>query len=831
LTKGAASAAYYEQAVASGREDYYAGEGEAAGAWVGAGAKDLGLQGRVERGQLERLLVGLENPASGVDLTAGRVGRPTEVLGFDLTFSAPKSVSVLYAAGGSEVAARVVVAHEAAVRDALGYLEREAVQVRRGIDGRLREHAPGFVAAAYRHRSSRAGDPQLHTHVVAANFAQGADGRWTALHGTALYEAAKTAGFLYQARLRAELSRRLGVEWRVVVNGMAEIDGIPESVLKHFSRRSVEIGEALEPSGLSSPRAAQIAALATRRAKDYGVAESTIYQRWRARAAEQGLTRDVLARVLARDPAAVSDADVARAGAFVAGDDGLTARASTFTRSDAVRAWCEHYRQGASVARVERVADRWLAGDGVVALRGREPVVRDRAGECVLDDPARYSTPSMLAVEAQLIDNARQRRDADVGLARAQQLGQALARRPYLSDEQRELVWRLTRAGHGVEVIRAKAGSGKTTALDAAREAWQHSGVSVVGCALSAQAAGELRDVGIQATTIARLRYGLERRGVELPHRGVVIVDEAGMVGTRDLAFLAERAAKAEAKLVLVGDDHQLPEIDAGGAFRGLADRLGAIELTQNRRQQDPADVASLDALRRGDARGFAEDLHRRGNLTVSPTIAETHAALARDWWDGAQKDGVDQVVMITLRRQDARELNDHARALMRDAGRLGPDQLDIDGRRYGVGDRIICRHNDRRLGVVNGTRAQITRIDAREGIDARLDDGHDVHLPLDYASSRPRGRPAVDHAYATTAHSLQGATVQRSYILASQESYREWGYTAYSRHRHSASFYATRDAVADGPGGSEHSRLASWMSRSRAQDLAQDVADVAFDR
>jgi conjugative relaxase-like TrwC/TraI family protein len=164
------------------------------------------------------------------------------VCSLDLTFSAPKSVTVLFAIGDEEMSRVLVEAHEEAVAAAVGYLEREACRVRRGHGGRVELQAGGFVAAAYRHRMSRAGQPQLHTHVVAANLARGSDGRWSALHGYPIFRHAKAAGSLYQAHLRAVVCERLlWAEWGEVRKGMAELEGVPTGVLAHFSRRRAEI--------------------------------------------------------------------------------------------------------------------------------------------------------------------------------------------------------------------------------------------------------------------------------------------------------------------------------------------------------------------------------------------------------------------------------------------------------------------------------------------------------------------------------------------------------------------------------------------------------------
>ena len=180
--------------------------------------------------------------------------RAHEFPGFDLTFSAPKSVSILFGVGDSSVSEAVRRAHDAAVRDAIGYVERATSQARRGHGGQHVIAGRGLVAAAFRHRTSRLGDPQLHTHVLVANLVEGADGRWSALDGRLLYAHAKTAGYLYEARLRAELTARLGVEWTPVRNGVADIRGVSPTVMRAFSRRRAEIEAELERRGESVGR-------------------------------------------------------------------------------------------------------------------------------------------------------------------------------------------------------------------------------------------------------------------------------------------------------------------------------------------------------------------------------------------------------------------------------------------------------------------------------------------------------------------------------------------------------------------------------------------------
>jgi Ti-type conjugative transfer relaxase TraA len=800
LAAGPGAGRYYVDQVAHGREDYYAGEGEAAGVWMGTGSARLGLSGAVREDGLVRLLEG-RDPVSGLLLRPVRSS--DAVAGFDLTFRAPKSVSILFGVAEPDVARQVIGAHEQAVSQALDYLEREACWTRRGRAGAIRLPGRGFVAAAFRHRSSRAGDPLLHTHVVVANATQAEDGRWTALDGRELYRHAKTAGYLYQAALRAELSRELGLRWQPVVHGSADVEGVARRVVEHFSQRRAEILELMAARGESSARAAQVATLETRRRKEYGVPVYRLREQWRARAAEHGLDRAALNRVLRpRLQRRLHDGDVAER---LEGPDGLTRDRSTFTRRDVLQAFAEHARDGATVASIESRADAFLARDGIVEL---EPAAGER----------RYSTRALLQLEQDAIERAHRPRPAAPAVT-DWVLTTALASRPTIAAEQRELVTRLTQSGRGVEVVRAPAGTGKTFALDAAREAWQASGVPVFGCALSAKAAGELRDqAAIDTTTIARLTYALEK-GARLADGSVLVVDEAGMVGTRDLARLLDAAAQAHAKLVLVGDDRQLPEIQAGGLFSALADRLGAIELTQVRRQREGWDRDALASLRDGDLDQFARAYHDHGRIVAALTADAARAALVDDWWAASERG--EQALMIAHRRADVADLNRRASERMRAAGRLGIDALVTDARAFAVGDRVVTTRNDHRLGIVNGDAGTLTRIRCG-ALTVELDRGVRVEIPESYARE---GR--LDHAYATTAHRAQGATVDCAFVLGSDELYREWGYTALSRHRDAARFYVTArpDFLNAAPepllDADLPRRVARMLEASRAEHLA----------
>jgi conjugative relaxase-like TrwC/TraI family protein len=282
------SEGYYLDVVARGAEDYYIGRGEAPGYWLGQGAGLLGLDGEVMPEDLLQVLAG--HGPNGVTL-----GAPNrKVPGFDLTFSVPKSVSVL-AALRPELSERIVAAGEAALDRTLRWLEDNACGARLGHNGTEPVDSEGYIGAAFGHRTSRAGDPQLHWHVLVANTTRSPDGTWRSLGGARLYS--RTAGFLFEAQLRHELGRSLGVRWGPVKNGIAEIDGVSAELRRLFSKRREQIEERLAITGYTSARAAQAAAYATRDRKAPNEVDPTLWERWRTEASEAGIRRRDLKKV------------------------------------------------------------------------------------------------------------------------------------------------------------------------------------------------------------------------------------------------------------------------------------------------------------------------------------------------------------------------------------------------------------------------------------------------------------------------------------------------------------------------------------------------------
>ncbi len=805
---GATGVGYYLDTVGRGVDDYYLRAEP--GRWYGAAADGLGLGGTVTDADLHAVLAG-RHPGTGA-LLGAPMGK---VAAFDLTFSAPKSVSLLAELADPTTRAAVADAHRRAVAQAIGLLEAEAARGRRGHNGAVTLPVEGITAAGFDHRTSRAGDPQLHTHLLVANRARGVDGRWGALYGRAVFGWARTVGFAYQAALRHELTTTLGVAWRPVTAGTAELAAVPDTITAAFSTRRAQITAQLEAAGATSARAAQTATLATRPAKPDPVDPDTQRDRWREQARAAGLDLDVLDGLagLGRQPTLVDAAALTRT---LAGPAGLTARRSSFDRRAVIEAVC--------AAAPDGLQPRAVPGLTAAVLADERFVPTGSPG--VLAGPT-WTTVELLTTEARVLERVDRHRHAGLAVCPADTVTATLADRPTLAGEQADMVRRLTGDGHGVSVVVGPAGTGKTYALDAARHAWTAAGVDLVGTALAARTARALEaGTGIPSATLDQLLADAKRPGPQLhpalPPGGVLVVDEAGMVGTRKLDRLLAAAERTRTKVVLVGDPRQLPEIEAGGVLGALARTRPVIELAANRRQAETWERDALAELRAGRPDRAVVALSDHGRITLAPTSDDARHRLVADWTDSASPDatrrGDGGTVMVALTRADVEDLNARARTRLEDLGRLDPDRDTVEirpGVVFGVGERVLALRNDRRVGLVNGTTGTVVSVGADGGLTLRPDRGpaQDIAVPAGYLADGH-----LTHGWAVTVHKAQGLTTGRAFLLGTDRLYREAGYVALSRAVERTDWY---HVAPDDPGRSTTDELTRLLVRSRAQQLA----------
>jgi len=823
---------YYLEQVAKGFEDYYSGAGETAGEWLGNGSGALGLGDDVVGDELRAVLAGLA-PGTGLTPNGDQI-RPykNRVPGFDLTFSAPKSVSVLYALSDPLVRAQVTEATDVAVAEAMSWLEREACFVRRGSNthptkndagefekwGTRRLPAKGFVAAQFRHRTSRHGDPQLHSHVLIANMAKGPDGRWTALDGQAIYKSKMAAGAVYQSVLRNELTKRLGVEWKTPKKGLSDIVGIPDQARKLFSKRRAEIETELARTGKSGPKASDTAALDTRETKE-NIDQKTLDQAWLDEAATIGYGPDDINDLLARS--APESAQIATASA----DTPLAADTLIAVQNfDSYKGAVVHEaltidefatRIGHKLPETDSIVNRHAVQNAVADQLGASGSTHllERLTDAVLahrelvplpaltDDETpweqRWTTRTLIDKEAELTALFTPDDSMSVGVVDPEIVARNLANLSTLGDDQADVVRRLTTQGLAVEAVVGKAGTGKTYTMNAVRQVFEDGGYEVVGACPTGRAARELTDgAGIEATTMHRFAFD------QLHDKSVVVMDEAGMVGTFQFHQIATRARRAGAKIIVVGDHHQLPEIEAGGGFAALLEAVGdqRAELRVNRRQRHEWEHPALDHLRDGDLDLFWQAYLEHDRVVLGSDQADVQNRAVGDWFL-AQRAG-SNAHMLAGTRAEADLLNDLARQLVADSGQLRGDSFDINGSDFRVGERVLLtknmpgqldldQHDETR--VDNGMIGTITAYNGqRNEVDVELVNGRNIRLTSSYVNG---GHLA--YGYATTFHKAQGLTCDDVFVVGPNGMYREAGYVALSRAKNEAHLYATSKQAA----------------------------------
>lgn len=412
-----------------------------------------------------------------------------------------------------------------------------------------------------------------------------------------------------------------------------------------------------------------------------------------------------------------------------------------------------------------------------------------------------------------------------------------------LSDEQRHAIAHIT-GPERIAAVVGYAGAGKSTMLAAAREAWEAQGYQVHGAALSGKAAEGLEESsGIQSRTLASWEYGWQAGKGEIGRGDVFVIDEAGMVGSRQLARFVGEAEKAGAKIVLVGDHEQVQAIGAGAPFRAIAEQIGHAELSEIRRQRvDWQREASVSFATHRTAEGLAA-YGRHGDIRFSETRDDARATIVRDYLADRDERPEGTRVAMAHRRVDVRAINAEIRNALQERGELargnvpGGDQGALgreltfqtnDGKRaFAPGDRIVFLQNDRDLGVKNGTLGTVEAVEPGL-IHTRLDGAaRSGEVGARAISVRMNDYNAIDHGYATTIHKNQGATVDRSFVLSSGTMDRHLTYVAMTRHRDGAQLYAGRDEFKDGKALS--SRLSRAGVKETTLDYTSDFAERQF--
>lgn len=816
---------------------YYTEEGNPPGWWIGSGvaslASELKVGDEVTEEHLKRLIGHGQHPVTGAQLGSRyrTYAQPAEgkrrqaVAGFDMTFSIPKSASILWAVSDAGTQAIIANAHHQAITDAVDFLEREVVATRAGAKGPrgsvVQLDVSGVIATGFDHYDSRANDPHLHAHVVISNKVQTVrDGKWRTLDGTPLHQWTVAVSELHEAIFSDHVTRVLGVGWEHRARGRDrnpawEIVGVPQTLVQEFAQRSAAIDAATEvaieeyvakhgrqPARKTINKLRQTANLTTRPPKHlHSLADLT--GRWRDRASDllgldaSGWARNLLGNTTPQRALRADDIPlniIEQVGSTVVVTVGE--KRSTWRRANLYAETSRQILHWRFASTQDREAVTGMIVDAAErgSLRLTPPELATTPELFTREDGTSrfrpqhstvFSAEHLLAAEDRLLKRARITTAPMVDI----EIVDAITARPVsghqLSDEQAQAIAKVAVSGRQLDVLVGPAGAGKTTALRALKNAWTqaHGKGSVVGLAPSAAAAAVLaEELGIGTENTAKWLHDFQHGSARFTRGQLVIVDEATLAGTLTLDRITAHAEKAGAKVLLVGDWAQLQAVEAGGAFGMLVEARGdAPELVDiHRFTHSWEKSASLD-LRHGHPEVIDTYLdHQRIDDGTPETMQDKAYAAWR-----ADIDAGRASILIADNHAAVRDLNIRAQADRHPTS--GQAVRLVDGTQAGVGDWIITRQNDRRLRALrngwvrNGDRWTIKDIRADGSVVVRRQDrprAGGVVLPAAYVAEH------VDLGYAITAHRAQGVTVDTAHVVVTEATTRENLYVAMTRGR-----------------------------------------------
>lgn len=925
-------------------EDYMTAGGEPTGEWFGKSAEKLELRGLVDREQFRNVMNGFSKEGSSP--LVQNAGDKDRQRGWDFVFSVPKSLSTLWSQADSETRNLIELSHREAVKETLRFVEERALWSRRGHAGTSREQV-GMCAALFEHGTSRSGDPNLHTHAVIASLCVREDGTTGSILSKPLFTHKMATGAIYRVSLGAHLmrTRTLGLCLTRRGTNLFEVSGVSPQLIRTFSRRKDAIEKMLRGWKESGPVAAGRAAVLSRPPKNH-VPREDLFKEWRTVGGVLGWSTKSAEQLRGRAKSPVGEIEPKHIRAAITQLSDFHAH---FTRRDLTRAIADQVQaEGYSVGQVERAVARAAEKLFPVALVYGE---------------MHFTTTATLRTERSLFARVIEGQHSSRHIVSGRIVGEVIGAER-LSDEQKAAVKHITTTPGRVKLVSGLAGTGKSSMIAAARQAWEKGGLRVIGVALTGKAAEALQlSSGVQSFTLTSvllqtnqpiisaagislsynrsaiapnaphwspvrgfslphltfgigdlhgptiqsnvlvpkqrilsipgvslsytyspaapeathwnpvkglslphlsLDFGLAHNpkiasvhphlsqpicsfagislshtrseiapraphwspvaGLTLPHltfglgvvggakidaRTVVVVDEAGLVGTRQLADLLERIAAARAKVVLVGDPRQLPPIEAGAPFRSLSQRMGHAALEEIKRQVDPWARQVVKDLANGEGRRAIEELEARGRIHVERNKEEVVARLVNDWKTAGS---ADKNLVLASTRENVSVLNRECQEKRRRCGELKPVYTEHRDICLHPGDRVVFEANSKEFGVNNGSFGQILHVSGQDLI-VKLDSGSKVTVPLDRY-------PHVSLGYAITSHKAQGLTCDNTFCYISSDFMgREMAYVQVSRARGETHLY-----LEEATAGKDLKGLGDLFQPGRLKMMAHDL-------
>ena len=787
-------------------------QGETEGIWIGKGAAKLEIEGgRVSEDGLRRIL-------SGEDLFGNKIVKMsknaelkrTHTPGWDLTFSAPKSVSIVWSTCDEQLRQKIEMAQQRAIENAIDYLENHSAKSRTGAGGKVAIDAK-VIAGAFQHSSNREKEPQLHTHTVVANVAYCSDGRWRTIFSPHFYKDQKAISAVYKASL-AHGMRELGFDVQRTKESF-EISGVSREVIERQSSRSRAITEELKSHGLTRDSASreqkETVVLRTRKSKGVHHHEEKArdFERWQKENADAGFSGKNLSEIR-KDEGEIKLVAPSRRHLDKIAESGIEKASEQRSVLEKV-----HFHS--------EIAEELIGLGSYEHIKAAQSVAQEQKGLSYLGSHGgreKFATTEMMAIEKRVHSMIKERAGEKGHMVSHKTLESVIKEKfPTITHEQRSALEASVVSPSGISIIQGVAGAGKSYTMRAVREVYEREGYRVQGLSPTNKAARELSFAtgGMPSRSIDSFLHQL-KGGVEaLSRRDILIVDEAGMIGSKRFDSLLKAAHEARAKVILLGDAKQIQPVEAGQMFGAIGSRFDKSELVEVYRQSDPEEAAAL--LRFRNATSSAEFapgidyLMSKDRLAILEDAPKTIQKLALDFDGFKAENPAKEALVIASKNESVDRLNAVIREKLKEKGLLKDVRtFQLSGGRaieLAPNDQIVFSENLKRNGIYRSDIATVTRIEGTS-VTARRSDKKEIHFDL----SKFGG---IKHGYAVTAHKSQGTTVDRAFVYADGPFMdKEKLYVAMTRGREGNRLYADRDSL----GGLSYEQKENFRGLSKSE-------------
>ncbi len=788
------------------QKDYHLKGGEPEGEWTGGGAARLGLTGAARPRHFRSLFAGSSPVGKKLVQNSGCDKRRA---GWDLVFTAPKIVSLLWVFLPKEQQRCIQAAHKIAVHRAIQYLEKELIYVRRGKQGTNHVQATG-VYALFEHASSRLLDPNLHTHAVLFNLGF-AKGRWGAIDGKRIYTSKMLLGAIYRTELAHQLWNDLGLPFKQVRHWI-DVDGVlPERLVQFFSKRSQEIRSAMRLFGSRSAKASDVANLRTRESKRQ-ISRPELFTRWRREAKSLGYDREYFKSLFqgGRLASATGEASLGPDGlgrmldsAIRQSIQSVSAHLSHFSKRDLLRVFLPLAGLAhASVDRALATFDR--------AIQSNSDLIKLKPTNGEL----RFTTRANLELEKSLMSQVEALKSQAANKVSSKVVDKHLVGGD-LSEEQMDAVKYLVQGPGRIKMLAGGPGTRKTMTIAAAYKILKQAGFKVRGTAIAGKAARNLEEKSkVKSHTVARLSkdlnagllqdlahhgrqlmraafglptYRLHR--IKLTPKTVLVVDEAAMLDTKTASELLDKVAAAGASIVLVGDENQLPPIGVGAPFASIKRQLPHASLTQIRRLKHAQDIEALKNIAAGEPQKALQQYADRQLLFAGDNRNAAIEKLLADWSSSGGISRPQEHMILVATNEERQRLNQEAQRLRQDHKAVAREGQLVNGELLAKGDRVMFLANHSTLAVSNGDIGTVIASGRayERSLSVMLDSGKTIDVPLDQYDQLTLG-------YAATVHKFQGSDLLNTYaLLGGSMQSREFTFTQLSRHQETCRLYTDK--------------------------------------